>query len=208
MSKLISVLLAVSLSFLLFVGMTFLIKPKAMEFVQDESREAIVISFNDKRKAPEIRKYPLPKEPEELKEPKPVDTVIETDLEDSRVAVLDIDFPRRFNDDLSKGLKLATLMNTGSGNGPAPRVRIDPRYPRDAAINEIEGFATLSFDISEIGTTENIILVDEKPRGVFYKEAKRALRKWHYSPKIVDGKAVSQPNQIVTLQFRFESELL
>jgi protein TonB len=37
---------------------------------------------------------------------------------------------------------------------------------------------------------------------VFDKEAKRALRKWKYKPKVVDGQAQRRPGLTVQLDFK------
>ena len=43
------------------------------------------------------------------------------------------------------------------------------------------------------------------PKRVFDKEARRALRKWKYKPKIENGVPVAQHDMFVVLDFRFES---
>ena len=43
-----------------------------------------------------------------------------------------------------------------------------------------------------------------KPKRIFDKEAKRALRKWKYKPKVVDGKPMRQPGLSVQLDFKMD----
>lgn len=85
-----------------------------------------------------------------------------------------------------------------------PIVRIEPRYPIQAARDGKEGWVRLSFTINEVGGVEDVDVMEAEPKRVFDREAKRALRKWKYKPKIVDGKPVKQFNMKVQLDFKLE----
>lgn len=85
-----------------------------------------------------------------------------------------------------------------------PIVRIEPRYPIQAARDGKEGWVRLSFTINEVGGVDDVEVIEAEPRRVFDREAKRALRKWKYKPKIVDGKAVKQFDMKVQLDFKLE----
>ena len=85
-----------------------------------------------------------------------------------------------------------------------PIVRIDPKYPPQAARDGREGWVRLSFTINEVGGVDDIEVIEAEPKRVFDREARRALRKWKYKPKIVDGKAVKQTNMFVQLDFKLE----
>ncbi len=67
-----------------------------------------------------------------------------------------------------------------------------------------EGWVRMSFDITESGTTDNIKILDSSPSGKFDNEAVKALSKWKYKPKIVDGIAVRQTDLKVQLDFVLE----
>ena len=58
-----------------------------------------------------------------------------------------------------------------------------PKYPVDAARNEIEGSVTLSFDINHQGHPENITIVESVPEGVFDEQATLAFKQWRYEPQ-------------------------
>jgi len=85
-----------------------------------------------------------------------------------------------------------------------PVVRVNPKYPIEAARNGIEGWVILAFDISAIGEVVNIKILDSEPKRVFDKAAKQALRKWKYRAKSVDGRPVSQENFTVQLDFNMD----
>lgn len=92
----------------------------------------------------------------------------------------------------------------GGGSGVAPIVRIEPQYPRSAAMQGIQGWVRLSFDITAMGTVDNVQVVDSSPKRVFDLEAKKALLKWKYKPRMEDGKAVPQKGEMVQLDFKLE----
>ncbi|WP_395344733.1 TonB family protein [Ningiella sp. W23] len=83
-----------------------------------------------------------------------------------------------------------------------PMVRVPPQYPNHAATNGIEGFVTLRFDVNASGEVENVSILDAFPKGVFNREAKKALRKWKYKAQIEQGKAVAMRGLSVTLDFK------
>ena len=102
------------------------------------------------------------------------------------------------------------LSAPGAGMGrdgdATPIVRIEPKYPIQAARDGKEGYVILSFTINKIGGVEDVTVLEAQPKRVFNKEAKRALRKWKYKPKVVDGKAMKQPGLTVQLDFKMNSE--
>jgi protein TonB len=83
-----------------------------------------------------------------------------------------------------------------------PIVRIDPKYPPQAARDGKEGWVKLSFTINEVGGVEDVKVLDADPKRVFAREARRALLEWKYRPKVVDGVAVRQEGQQVQLDFK------
>ncbi|WP_339768942.1 energy transducer TonB [uncultured Paraglaciecola sp.] len=85
-----------------------------------------------------------------------------------------------------------------------PIVRIEPKYPAQAARDGKEGWVKLSFTINEVGGVEDVDVIDADPKRVFDREAKRALRKWKYKPKVEDGKPMKQPGMKVQLDFKLD----
>ncbi|RVT45642.1 energy transducer TonB [Rheinheimera sediminis] len=83
-------------------------------------------------------------------------------------------------------------------------VRIDPRYPVEAAKNGIEGWVKLSFSIDATGAVIDVEVLDAEPKRLFDREAVKALRAWKYQPQLVNGKAVVQRNLQVQLDFSLD----
>lgn len=73
-----------------------------------------------------------------------------------------------------------------------PIVRIPPQYPREAALARIEGWVKVEFTITEAGTVKDARIIDAKPSRVFNRSAIRAILRWKFKPRIIDGVAVER----------------
>jgi protein TonB len=105
--------------------------------------------------------------------------------------------------DTAMELGKATSLGAGGGDRDiVPLVRVDPDYPPRARQRGIEGYVDLMFTIGPVGTVENVKVIGASPPSVFDRAALRAVRRWRYNPKIVDGKAV--PREGVKVRLRFE----
>ncbi|ACV28000.1 TonB family protein [Kangiella koreensis DSM 16069] len=67
--------------------------------------------------------------------------------------------------------------------------------------DEINGYVLFRFDIETDGTPTNIKVIYEHPKGIFTKEALRAIKKWKFKVKVVDGKPVKQYGMKYKLDF-------
>jgi protein TonB len=83
-------------------------------------------------------------------------------------------------------------------------VRIDPKYPTQAAKDGIEGWVKLSFSIDASGAVIDVQVLDAEPKRVFDREAIKALKAWKYQPQMKDGKAVAQQGMQVQLDFSLD----
>ena len=86
-----------------------------------------------------------------------------------------------------------------------PVVRVEPRFPVEALRDGISGWVKLRFSIDESGSVTDVEVLQAEPRGVFDREAARALRRWKYQPQVIDGKAVRQTNLQVVLDFTVDA---
>ncbi len=78
--------------------------------------------------------------------------------------------------------------------------RVQPLYPANAARDKLEGWVELSFNVNERGRTENIEVI-ESSHIIFNREAKKALKRWRYFPKVIDGAAVKTDTYTLRLDF-------
>lgn len=97
--------------------------------------------------------------------------------------------------------KATSLGSGGDDSDVVPLVRIDPTYPPKAKQRKIEGYVDIEFSISPAGTVENPKVIGANPRTIFEQAALRAVRRWRYSPKVVDGEPVSRHGVQVRIRF-------
>jgi len=81
-----------------------------------------------------------------------------------------------------------------------PLVRIEPQYPMRAAERGVEGQCTVQFDVTPDGTPTNIEIL-QCSSSLFNSAVTRAVERWRYNPKIVDGVPVARRG--VRTQFNF-----
>ena len=196
---LVSILLGVVVTFGLFVFMAFLVS--SGDRSKEEEQENIIVEVNTtppKSAAEQRRRVPPPPPPPPKAPPKQQTPEPEASND---TGGLNFNMPGVQMAGASTGLS-APGAGMGRDGDATPIVRIEPKYPIQAARDGKEGYVILSFTINKIGGVEDVKVLEAQPKRVFNKEAKRALRKWKYKPKIVEGKPLRQPGLTVQLDFK------
>lgn len=70
--------------------------------------------------------------------------------------------------------------------------QISPRYPAEAVNQGIEGWVEMEFTITEDGRVEDVRVVHASHKRLFRKEAVRAMKKWKFKPRTIDGQPVAR----------------
>lgn len=87
----------------------------------------------------------------------------------------------------------APTMPAGTADGDIiPIIRIAPRYPREARLRGTEGWVKVRFTITADGAVEAPSVIESRPRRVFDREALRAISRWRFKPRVVNGVAVTR----------------
>ncbi len=73
-----------------------------------------------------------------------------------------------------------------------PLVRIAPVYPSRAVRLGIEGWVKMEVRINAKGGVISAKVLDAMPSRIFNRAAIKAVKRWRFRPKIVNGKAVSR----------------
>ncbi|MEM1174389.1 MAG: energy transducer TonB [Pseudomonadota bacterium] len=126
--------------------------------------------------------------------------------------------PPQEMDDLSAdgpSINIAAPSVAGAGDigGPAgmnvaegdylPIVRVAPVYPARALSRGLEGYVDLKFTVTSAGTVADPI-VEFSTSSLFERAAIRAVLKFKYKPRVVDGVAIDVPNVKTRISFKIE----
>lgn len=93
-------------------------------------------------------------------------------------------------------------MNIAEGDY-LPIVRVAPVYPSRALSRGIEGFVDLSFTVTAAGTVKDPVVI-QSTSSLFDRAAIRAVLKFKYKPRVVDGEPVEVPNVKTRITFKIE----
>ncbi|NVJ65710.1 MAG: TonB family protein [Gammaproteobacteria bacterium] len=61
-----------------------------------------------------------------------------------------------------------------------PKKTVPAKYPVEAERNNISGYTTFQFDLTQDGKPINIAIIDSQPAGVFDEVAKEAIENWEF----------------------------
>ena len=201
-----SLLLGVAVTLVLFFIMQALIDSgdqayrsdsdgQIMEFVRIKDDESL--SLKDRRK---------PKKPEPPKEPPPPPKMIVEKQVKPTMNKVKIDIP---NIDLPTIAGGGPFLGNWAGNPLAegdvlPIVRIDPQWPREALVEGIEGYVIVEVIIAADGSVASAVVIQSVPRRIFDRNVIRAVLKWKFKPRIINGVAVER-RAIQRLDFSLDS---
>jgi len=72
--------------------------------------------------------------------------------------------------------------------------RVNPKFPRSAKIKKISGFVQLKFHIDKEGNVSKPIVIDSNPKGVFERNAIKAIMKWKFKSMKEEKDAIIKYN--------------
>lgn len=148
----------------------------------------------------------VPEEPPPKKRPPPPEMQVQKAHVKNNIPSIDIprlDIP--LQSDRFKGSLMGNLqMGQGQiSTNVISLLRIPPRYPMRAANRRIEGWVKIEFTITEEGTVKDAVVIDAQPSKIFNKDALRAIGRWKFKAKILDGEAFEQ-RAIQVLTFKLK----
>ncbi len=194
--SLISAFLAVGVTFALFLFMFKLISSGGNN--NDEMEAIAGIHFGPVDIPDEVmtKNRRIPKKPPPPKDPPPppkmqVSKMDQTQQNMPKLDLPNLDVPMSGGEGMFIG-NFASVDKTEEGD-IIPIVVIRPMYPRDAAMQGLEGWVKVEFTITAIGTVKDPRVIDANPKRIFNREAIRAILKWKFKPRVIDGVAVDRP---------------
>ena len=85
-----------------------------------------------------------------------------------------------------------------------PIVRINPQWPREALVEGIEGYVIVEVTLAADGSVRGVVVMESVPRRLFDRNVIRAVLKWKFKPRIVNGVPVER-KAIQRLDFNLNS---
>lgn len=163
-----------------------------IDFVRIKQDSDAQLKERQKKEPPKPKKPPVPQE-----------SVADTS---TQMKQLQINMPK-ISPDLSlanKNLLGDAQVGMGFGDGDViPLVRMPAQYPSKAKRRNIEGFVKARLEINAEGTVDSVEIIDSDPKGIFERAAIRALYKYKFKPKMVDGQPQAQ-TATQTLEFNLD----
>lgn len=199
---LLSLIVGAVITFLLFVLMAFLVNSD--DAITNVAKEQIVIEINStppESKAQTRTRVPPPPPPPPPEPPKQQMVQQASNLD---AGTIGFNAPTVDVGGVSGGVgdPASAMMRDGDAT---PIVRIEPKYPVQAARDGINGWVKMRFSIMPDGSVDEVEVVDAQPKRVFDREAIRALKRWKYKPKIENGVALKQTGLMVQLDFNLDN---
>ncbi len=193
--SLISALLAVGVTFGLFLFMFKLISSGGTNNSELEAIAGIHFGPVDIPDDVMTKNRRIPKKPPPPKNPPPPPKmqISKMDQTVQNMPTLDLpnlDVPMSGGEGMYIG-NFASIDKTEEGD-IIPIVKIRPIYPRDAQMKGLEGWVKIEFTINAIGAVKSPRVIDSKPARIFNREAIRAILKWKFKPRVIDGVAVDR----------------
>jgi protein TonB len=200
MKTLLSLLPGLIVALVLFIAMSAMVEPP--EGFNRPTAATTAIDFVQRRKDTdtEIRSRALPEPPQIPQAPTPAAT--STDLAAPAPAMINMP-PMTPDMSLASNSMMGDLL-VGIGKGDTevmPLVRQPAIYPQRAKARKIEGFVTARLSISSDGSVTDVEVVSAEPPGIFEREAVRAMYRYRFDPKVVNGQAVEQ-TAMQTVEFK------
>ena len=155
---------------------------------------------------PEVKKELPPEPKKEEVPPKLPNKVVQSkstqDMQDQ--TPLNLDIPNlnsgaKIGNGVPKGL--ASMQMAKMDSALTPMVQIKPVYPSSARRMKIEGYVKVELNVDATGRVLSTKILKSEPEGVFDKSVKKAIRRWKFRPKTVNGVAVEQTG-VLTLNFK------
>ena len=69
---------------------------------------------------------------------------------------------------------------------------VPPKYPERAERKSIEGWVDLEFTVNARGETQDIVVIDASPKGLFESASTRAVSRWRFEPREFRGRIIDQ----------------
>lgn len=192
----ISVTAGVAVTFILLWVMQFLIATG-----KDALTEKTAFSFADFIRVRQVETV----EQKDRKPPKPPEVEQKPpEMPPPQLDNMDPNAPKIALNRINVGINMDIGSNDFSVDGEyLPIVRIEPMYPRRAQSRGIEGHCDMEFTVTKLGTVIDAVAT-VCSSSVFKNASIKAVLKWKYKPRVVNGDPIDSPGVQTRLTYRFD----
>lgn len=189
----------------LFMLMQAMIMGDEEQPPQSEESERIDFIRVERDEQVRERERQKPEEPEQPEEPPPPPEM-EIQQEQPPQQNMDVDMPQL---DVPTGVSGDAYLGQRGGGGNSgdgdvvPIVQVEPQWPREALMQGIEGWVRIEFTIKPDGSVADPEVIESEPRRMFDRQALRAIQRWRFRPRMVDGRPVER-QATQTIEFNLE----
>ncbi|MEM6640072.1 MAG: TonB family protein [Pseudomonadota bacterium] len=148
-----------------------------VDFVRVEKEEVTEVKQRERKRPPKPEEAPPDMAP-------PQQDSLNPEAQNIYVAPVAVD-----SGDMSIGSAFGLTESDGEY---LPIVKVSPIYPRRAQQRGIEGYCTVEYTVTVLGTVENPRVVDCSS-SLFERASLKASLKFKYKPRVVDGEAIAVP---------------
>ena len=92
----------------------------------------------------------------------------------------------------------------GTDRDVLPLVRVNPDYPAGAVIRGTEGWVQVQFSVTATGSVRDPVVVASEPGTTFDDAALKAIARWRYNPRVVNGEAVERVGLQTIIRFELQ----
>lgn len=182
------------LAALLFLVMNGLISPKRGHQNVPPSAQIVDLIRVQEEEIVQTKRRVRPEKPPP-KEPPPPPKLKIANEDRPRKELMRMDLPKIDVSSTTGGGPFLGAWNPGDGAPEGevePIFRINPQYPRQALMDGTEGYVRFEVLIGTDGRVLDVKVTEAEPGRVFVREALRAVRRWIFKPRVVDGVPVER----------------
>lgn len=194
MRYIVSLVLGVVVAILLFAFMDQLISGSDKGQVTAQDVRFVDFIRVKRDETTRTKERQVPEKPEPPKKPPPPQMA--SQQQDTRPTPPDfnINMPNIGTSFAGTGPYLGNPFGGGAtGDGDLiPIVQIEPQYPREALLNCVGGVVNLRFTVLEDGSVQDPSIISSDPPRMFDRSALRAIVRWKFKPRVVDGRPVKR----------------
>ena len=186
----VSIAVGTLIAFVLFLAMNALITGRQTEHVAMPQGQIVDLIRVEEEEVVQTKQRTRPEKPPPPKVPPPPPKLKLANEAQAQKTPLRFDLPKIDLAGAGGGGPFLGTWETGDAAPEGelePMVRINPQYPRQALLDGTEGYVKFEVLIGTDGRVLDVKVTEAAPGRVFVRNAVRAVQRWIFKPRVVDG---------------------